>query len=131
MTATNVSDLTAAERRLLLCEVNEALRLECQDFFEHFKSLPQGGQADLEGHVDELVPIVRRSTATRIEPYLAQFLDDICTKCPHQQPSGHCPLRHEGNCIMFRCAGPIVAATRRALREIDIERGLAGRKEHP
>lgn len=131
MTATNVSDLTAAERRLLLSEVDEALRQECPDVLERFKSVPAGGLADLHSHLGELVPIVRRSTATRIEPYLAQILDDICAGCPYQQPSAFCPLRHGGNCLLYRCAGPIVAAVRRALREIDIERGLAGKRERP
>ena len=131
MTDTTVSDLTDAERRLLRSEVHEALLQQCPDVLERSTARPAGGLADLDMHLDELVPIVRWSTATRIEPYLAQILDDICAKCPYQQASGYCPPRHEGNCTLYRYAGPIVAAVRRALREIDIERRLAGGKEKP
>ena len=130
MTESSVCNLTAAERRLLLDEVHDALRQDCPDVLNRSKSLPRGGLADLDKHVEELVRIVRRSTATRIEPYLAQILDDICAKCPYQQPSAFCPLRHEGTCMLYRCPGPVIAAVRRALREIDIGRELAGdRKE--
>ena len=129
MTATTHSDLTAAEHRLLVGEVNEALRQDCRDVLERSRFVPKGNLTDLNQHLDELVPIVRRSTATQVEPYLAQILDDICTKCPYQQPSAYCTLRDDGNCLLYRCAGPIVVAVRRALRRIDIGRGLAGRKE--
>lgn len=128
MIANHVTDLTAAEHRLLLSEVHEALRQECPHALERSRFVPKGNLSDLDQHLEELVPIVRRTCATRIEPYLAEILDDICTKCPYQQPSGFCPLRHDGDCILYRCAGTIVAAVRRALREIDIGRGLLGRK---
>ena len=131
MTTASISDLTAAERRLLVSEVREAVGQQCRGVLERSGPLPAGGLADLDKHLDELVPIVRRSTATRIEPYLVQILDDICARCPYQQPSAFCPLRHDGNCMLYRYAGPIVAAVRRALREIDIERELAGKKEQP
>lgn len=131
MTATTHSDLTAAEHRLLVGEVNEALRQDCPDVLQRSRFVPKGNLTDLDQHLEELVPIVRRTSATRIEPYLAQILDDICTKCPYQQPSAYCPLRHDGNCLLYRCAGPIVAAVRRALCEIDIGRGLASGKEKP
>lgn len=131
MTANHITDLTAAEHRLLLSEVHEALRQECPDALERSRFVPKGSLADLDQHLEELVPIVRRSSATRIEPYLAQVLDDICAKCPYQQPSAYCPLRHDGDCILYRCAGPIVAAVRRALREIDIGRALTARREQP
>ena len=130
MTESSVCNLTAGERRLLLDEVHEALRHECPGVWDRSESLPQSGLADLDKHVEDLVPIVRRSTATRLEPYLAQILDDICTRCPYQQPSAYCSLRHEGSCMLYRCAGPVIAAVRRALREIEIGRELAGgRKE--
>ena len=121
--------LTAAERRLISLEVREALERDYRNVLRQSNFVPKGNLADLDQHLDELVPIVQRTTADRIEPYLAQIMEDICTRCAYQQPSAYCPLRHEGNCLLYRCAGPIVAAVRRALREIDIERALAGRKE--
>src|SRR4051812_9569112 len=56
------------------------------------RSFP-GGLRDLDRHVDALIDIVRRSTAGRIEPYLAQILEEICPTCQYQCPSGYCPLR--------------------------------------
>ena len=131
MSTTPQTALTPAERRLLMNEVHEALAEQGRDVLQRSSEQANGGLVDLERHIDQLVSIVRRSSATRIEPYLAQILDHICTKCPYQQPSGHCPLRYAGDCLMYRHAGPIVAAVRRGLREIDIERELAGRKEQP
>ena len=116
-------NLNEAERRLLLAEVNEALRNDGADVLLRAKAQPDG-LAQLDHHVDELIAIVRRSTATKVEPYLAQIMDDICTRCPKQEPSAFCALRHEGTCIFFKHAGTIVAAVRRALREIDIGREL-------
>ncbi|HEY8747636.1 MAG TPA: hypothetical protein VIM11_06670 [Tepidisphaeraceae bacterium] len=121
-------DLNEAERRLLLAEVHESLRNDGTDVLLRAKAQP-GGLAQLDHHVNELIPIVRRSTATRLEPYLAQILDDICTRCPLQEPSAFCALRHEGTCIFFKRAGTIVAAVRRALREVDIGRELQKAKE--
>jgi hypothetical protein len=128
MIAAHTSDLTVAERRSLLAEVHEALGLEAREVLQKAEAQP-GGLAGLDRHVEELVPIVRRSTATKIEPYLAQIQDDICPHCPQQQPSAFCSMRHEGNCVFYRYAGTIVAAVRRALCEIDIGRGLEARKE--
>jgi hypothetical protein len=130
MTVTETEVLSDAERRLLLAEVHETLRQECREALRQATALgAEGSLAELDGHILELVPIVRRSTATRVEPYLAQILDDICAKCPHQDHSEFCALRYCGNCLLYRCAGPIVAAVRRALREIDIGRGLSGPRE--
>lgn len=126
MTIESTSDLKEGERRLILSEIHEALRQSCPHLLERSGCLPQPSLAEVDKHLDELVLIVRRSTATRVEPYLAQILDDICPHCPQQQPIGYCPLRHQGDCILYRCAGAIVAAVRRALREIEIERGLMG-----
>ena len=72
----------------------------------------------IECHFDALVNIVRRSTAGGVEPYLAQILDDICTKCPHQSVNGHCPLRRSGECLIYREAGALVSAIGLGLREI-------------
>jgi len=127
MIAEKTSELTAAERRLLLAEVHEALGQEPFEVLQKAEAQP-GGLAVLDRHVEELVPIVRRTSATTLEPYLAQILDEICNHCPQQHPCAFCSLRYEGNCVFYRYAGTIVAAIRRALREIDIGRSLDARK---
>lgn len=85
------------------------------------------GAAVIENHLEELVGIVRRLTAEGVEPYLNQLVDDICSKCPDQTVSGYCPQRAAGPCVLYRFAGPIVAATARALREMGDEEYLARR----
>jgi hypothetical protein len=109
--------LTPAQRRYLLAEIASVLPAGSE-------ALPAedqcgGGLAEMETHLDALVDIVRRSTATTAEPYLAQFFDDICAKCPHQQPSTHCPLRSAGKCRLFSHTAAIVAAVAVALVELD------------
>ena len=44
-----------------------------------------GPMGEVGRHLDGLVDIVRHATATRIEPYLAKILDDICEKPPLAQ----------------------------------------------
>ena len=70
---------------------------------------------------------MRRLTAEGVEPYLNQFLDDICSKCPDQTDSGYCAQRATGPGVLSWFAGPIVAATARALREMGGEEYLARR----
>ena len=111
--------LTSAQRRHILDEVASALRAS-SDAAPPQAQVPCGcGPADIETHLDALVDIVRRSTAATVEPYLAQFFDNICNKCPHQQSSTHCPLRSTGKCQLFRHTAAIVAAVAVALVEMD------------
>jgi nucleotide-binding universal stress UspA family protein len=64
--------------------------------------LPPGGPMwVVERHLDALVAIVRRTTSIRIESYLAEILDDVCTHCERQFPSRYCPLRYENTCALF------------------------------
>jgi len=74
---------------------------------------------ELKELIGPLVDIVRRTTATRTEPYLAEMLDDVCTQCPHQQPSQHCPRRGAGECLLYRRANVVVKAIATALRDLD------------
>lgn len=131
MSDDQITDLSKSERRFLLEELHQAIRETYPELLEKLECQDQGGLADLDAHLDELVSIVRSTTATRIESYLAQILDQICTKCPHQEPSAFCPLRHEGKCLLYTCAGAAVAGLRRGLREIEIERGLLRHSASP
>jgi hypothetical protein len=79
----------------------------------------------IEEHLDALVEIVRRSTATAVEPYLAQIHEDVCSRCTRQEVCGFCAQRVPGPCAVYRFAGPIVRAVGRALAEMGDEQYLA------
>ena len=128
MPAAQPAQLAAPERRLILAEIREELQRDAQDLLKRVGPNVPAGLAHLEANLEHLVAIVRRSSATHVEPYLSQIHDDICARCEHQERSAFCPVRHKNECILFCGAGPIVAAIRRALREIDIEHEISGLK---
>jgi hypothetical protein len=111
--------LTPAQRRHILAEIASTLHPPSPALPTQEEVQCACGLAEIETHLDALVDIVRRSTATTTEPYLAQIFDDICNKCPHQQPSTHCPLRLTGKCQLCRQTAAIVAAVAIALVEMD------------
>jgi hypothetical protein len=90
--------------------IHRALRQKCPDLFESGAADHAGGLEDLDAHLDDLVAIVQGTTATRIEPYLAQILDEICSKCGHQAPSGYCALRQRELCLLYAQAPAIIRA---------------------
>ena len=117
--------LTPDQRNHILARVYRDLFLYCPAGEGELRT--PAGAAVIETHLDDLVNIVRRSTAATIEPYMAQILDDVCAKCPHQTVSGYCPQRTAGPCVLFRLAGPIVRAIGRTLLEMGDEEYLRQR----
>jgi hypothetical protein len=73
--------------------------------------------ARIERDLGKLVEIVRRTNSRRIEPYLAQILDEICPDCSSQCVCGHCTLRHEGQCYLYRHADVLIQAIESALAD--------------
>ena len=114
--------LNPQQRRIVIEAVREQLRTAAPHLFS-----PDGG--DMRGamdvivlHLDELIDIVRRSTAQRIEAYDAQLLDEVCPHCPRQQPNQRCALREAGECALFRYIDAVVVSIGAALKEIgDVE----------
>jgi hypothetical protein len=124
------STLSPSVRNHVLEAVHRVLwQLEPELFDPHHVE-HAGELADLDLHIDELIAIVRRSTAVQIEPYLAQILDDICDKCRHQFPSGYCPLRYRNLCVMYRNAPAIIPAVAAALRQVHDEPYRATHEQH-
>ena len=117
--------LTPEQRGRILAAVYRELFVSCPLEAGELRTIQ--GAAVVESHLDSLVDIVRRSTAVTREPYLAQVLDDVCSKCPHQVASGYCAQRAAGPCVVFRFGGAIVTAIARALREMGDEAYLAHR----
>ena len=116
--------LTAEQRNRILAVVYRELFLSCPATEGELRT--REGAGVLETHLDALADIVRRSTAETVEPYLAQILDDVCSKCQHQTVSGYCPQR-AGPCVVFRFAEPVIRAIGRALREMGDEQYLRRR----
>jgi hypothetical protein len=120
--------MTPEQRRVVLASVREAVASSWRGAFSDGERARPGGVDEIEARLDPLIDIVRRTTATRIEPFLVQILDDICDKCPHQLPSAHCPLRYQKRCVLYECAPAIVSAIGETLAELGDEEFL---RTHP
>jgi hypothetical protein len=108
-----------AQRQRLLDELHGTLLQHTTTISEKLVDLPAGNPVFFDRYLDGLVTIARRSTATQLECYLSQILDNVCSRCPYQQHSGFCPLRHAGVCPLFCYAGPVLDALRRTLDEMN------------
>jgi hypothetical protein len=117
--------LTDEERQQVLLEIYTRLGRLSPDAVSPEQMKARGGLQDLEQNLDAVVDIVRRTVSGHIEPYLAQFLEDIRARCPNQGPTAHCPLRFAGTCALFRYPETIVGATRDALGGIEAARRLS------
>jgi hypothetical protein len=115
--------LTPEQRQRVLAEVYRELFVSCPAREGELRTI-QGARL-IETHLDALVDMVRRSTATTVEPYLAQVHEDVCSRCTHQDVSGFCAQRVPGPCAVYRFAEPIVRAVGRALAEMGDEQYLA------
>lgn len=113
------SYLNKANRQRLLDELHGTLLQHTPNVSEKLASQPAGNPAFFDRYLDGLIDIARRSTASQMETYLSQILDNVCSCCPYQQHSGFCPLRHAGVCPLFCYAGPVLASLRRTLEDID------------
>lgn len=118
---TTASDLSREQRAAVFDEILRELGGVCPELFDAKHDLDPGGLVELYGHVDDLVAIVRRTTsaaaAGRMEPYLLQVRERICTKCPHKSSSGFCSLRDRNSCALSAHATRIARAVGRALRQ--------------
>ena len=117
--------LTEAEKQRVLLEIYSRIGRISPREVTVAQLSAGGGLLDLERHLDEIVDVVHRSTADHIEPYLLQFHEEVCTRCPHQEPSLYCPLRSAAECALFRHPRTVVSAVRDALREIELARGAS------
>ena len=110
--------LNEAERRLVTDSIRHALLVVAPEWARPEQYGRPGGLRDLNEKLDALIAIARRTRADRVEPYLAEILDDVCARCAHQRQSAYCPLRHAGECVLYACAGPIMWAIGGALRRL-------------
>jgi len=100
---------TQDERTRMLAAIDRVVQLACPEAFTGDLCKP-GGVGRIANHLDALVEIVRRTTATAAEPYLWQVLEDVCDYCDVQDPSCHCPLRHRNLCVLYKCVPGITQA---------------------
>lgn len=114
--------LTDAEKQYVLLRIYSQLGRLSPEVVSPKQAKTDGGLQNLEQHLDEIIDVVHRSSANHIEPYIAQFFDDVCARCPHQEPCGHCPLRSAASCVLFRFPQTIVAAVQDGLRSVEAAR---------
>lgn len=93
--------LTAADRSELLGRIQSAVQTAEPEVGADAQQAGPISVEKLSPHLEDMIHITRRSSADRIEPYLAQMMEDICGRCPAQESSGFCPLRESGGCILF------------------------------
>ena len=119
MKTTTTTTHSREQRAAVFDEILRELAPLCPELFDVRHDLDPGGLVELYGHLDELVEIVRRTTAAaaagRVEPYLMQVREHICSTCPHQLTGGFCPLRFRNTCVLSAHASRIARAIGRAL----------------
>jgi hypothetical protein len=79
----------------------------------------------IDENLDMLIEIVRRTTATRIEPFRVQIMWDICEKCRYLFPSQYCALRHMKLCLLYAHASVLIEAIAATLRNLNDDEYLA------
>ena len=112
------ASLSPTQRSIVLDAAFDAVSRASPGAFSQGQRDRPGGADEIDKHLDALVAIVRRTTATRIEPFMTQILDDVCSKCPWQASGTHCGLRSARQCLLYRNVGIVVGAIAEALREI-------------
>src|ERR1044071_2787011 len=95
------TNLDPTQRLEILNAAESALRKACPQAFTPNVINNLGQASMLQRHLDQLIEIVRRTSAQTIEPFLAEMIDDLCSTCAAQEPSAVCPLRLEGKCVLF------------------------------
>ena len=56
---------------------------------------PQGKRCGIELHLEQLVEVVQQMKSARIDPYIEEFHEEICTHCPNAVTSQcPCPLEY-------------------------------------
>jgi len=89
------------------------------------------GLRHVNNHLDALIEVVRNTTADSLEPYVAEIRQDVCSHCRFQYPTGYCPLRGMGSCLINRHADRILPAIARALVELGDEQYLRSHGDRP
>lgn len=69
----------------------------------------------LDGVIEPLIRLVRRTSSRRIGPYVIEVLDEVCGNCLHEDMSQSCPHRRPGGCLLYRHADFIIEAVALAL----------------
>jgi hypothetical protein len=110
--------LTKEQKIRVSVAINRVLWLARPEVNEQEWRATSIDSAESEDRIDQLVNIVRQTTAKRIEPYLFQILEDICPRCPAQYPNGWCLLRVLNKCALYSCAAEIVTAIAEELKAI-------------
>jgi hypothetical protein len=122
-------ELNDIQRRRLLDELHGSLLRHTPNLSDTLLPHPAGNPVFFDRYLDGLVQIARRSTASQLECYLSQILDNVCACCAYQQHSGFCQLRHANVCPLYCCAGPVLESLNRALKEFDLIQGTESEPE--
>jgi hypothetical protein len=113
-----LAPLTPSQRSIVLQHVMDAIaQLESGSQAPPRASRP-GGACDVLANLDPLIDIVRHTTATHVEAYQVQILEDVCEQCANQSPLSDCDVRRRDRCLLYANAGILAEAIAKALIEI-------------
>jgi hypothetical protein len=64
----------------------------------------------IETHLPRIVQTILSVESDRMDDYVAAIEREVCTRCPSQDPSGHCALREGGDCGLYQYMFLVVEA---------------------
>jgi hypothetical protein len=111
-----VSRLTQQQHEAVFDAVLRTLWDVEPDLLDAGRTLDPGGLVELDSHIDDLHAAIHR-TAAAGDLCLAEILDEICSTCRYQYPTGYCPLRQRNLCVLHRHASRIITAVAVATRQ--------------
>ena len=116
---TTTATLSLEQRGAVLAEILRELEDVCPELSDIHHERDPGALVELYGHLDELAAIVRRTAADaatdRVEAYLVEVQERICSTCAQEETDDLCLLRLRGICVLSAHAKRIVSAIGRAL----------------
>ena len=105
MTAT--SSKSHIDHAMPICGMNPGQRRRLLKRLQNNLAEPDGEEL-ISRNLGALVTIVRHTRSKRLEPFLFEILENVCSACPQQSTYGECALRDHSQCPFYRSPGAVI-----------------------
>jgi hypothetical protein len=69
-----------------------------------------GRACALEAHFPRIIDAIATLDSTRMDDYVAAIEEQVCKRCPEQDPEGFCARRSHGECALYSYLSLVVDA---------------------